>query len=81
MLRRRCGRLFDQPRRADGGSQAFAIKRAQVDGSGAQALVTSCGSCRLNFLAGAEQTGWDKPILSLVEYVAQHLVEQPLATA
>jgi len=62
-------------------AQAFAIKRAQVDGSGAQALVTSCGSCRLNFLAGAEQTGWDKPILSLVEYVAQNLVEQPLAAA
>ncbi len=62
-------------------AQAFAIKRAQVDGSGAQALVTSCGSCRLNFLAGAEQTGWDKPILSLVEYVAQNLVEQPLVAA
>lgn len=59
-------------------AQAFAIKRAQIDCSDAQGIVTSCGSCRLNFLAGAEQTGWDKSILSLVELVAQNLVDDPL---
>ena len=58
-------------------AQAFAIKRAQVDNSDAQAIVTSCGSCRLNFLAGAEQTEWDKPVLSLVELIAQNLVDHP----
>jgi Fe-S oxidoreductase len=62
-------------------AQAFAIKRAQVDSSDAQAIVTSCGSCRLNFLAGAEQTAWDKPVLSLVELVAQNLVDDPLPSA
>ena len=56
-------------------AQAFAIKRAQVDASGAQAVVTSCGSCRLNLLAGAEQTQWDKPVLSLVELIAQNLAD------
>jgi Fe-S oxidoreductase len=53
--------------------RAWTIKREQIDASGADAVVLSCASCRLNFLAGAQADGWDTPILSLVELVAQQL--------
>lgn len=52
---------------------AFDLKRRQVEATGAQSLVTACGSCRLNFLAGAERTHWERPIESLVELVGQAL--------
>jgi Fe-S oxidoreductase len=52
---------------------AFKIKMDQVNATGAEAVVTACGSCRLNFLAGAQQAGWNKGIESLVELVGQQL--------
>jgi len=56
-------------------AKAFGIKIEQVDNTGADSVVTSCGSCRLNFLAGKMGTGWDKEIESLVELVGDNLVD------
>lgn len=53
--------------------QAFAIKREQVDATGADTVVVSCGSCRLNLMAGAEADAWPVRIRSLVEMVAAQL--------
>jgi Fe-S oxidoreductase len=52
---------------------AFKIKRAQFDATGADAVVTSCGSCRMNFAVGAQQNNWNVPVESLVELVADNL--------
>ena len=60
--------------RAEGLRQkAWEIKRDQVDATGADTVVVSCGSCRLNFMAGAEKVQWDKKIESVVELVAAQL--------
>lgn len=53
--------------------KAWAIKREQIDATGADTVVISCGSCRLNFMAGAEQDAWPVEIRSLVEMVAAQL--------
>lgn len=53
--------------------KAFEIKMAQVEKTGADSVVTACGSCRLNFLNGSMRAGWDKGIESLVELVAEAL--------
>ena len=55
--------------------RAFDIKMRQVEETGADAVVTSCESCRMNFSIGAENANWDKQVKSLVEMVAQNLGE------
>jgi Fe-S oxidoreductase len=53
--------------------RAFEIKMRQVDDTGADAVVTSCESCRMNFAIGAEVHNWQTPVKSLVQMVADHL--------
>jgi Fe-S oxidoreductase len=53
--------------------KAWEIKRQQIDATGADAVVVSCASCRLNFMEGAEVDQWSTRIVSLVELVADHL--------
>jgi Fe-S oxidoreductase len=53
--------------------KAWEIKREQVDATGADTVVVSCGSCRLNFMAGAEKVQWATKIESVVEMVAAQL--------
>ena len=55
--------------------KAFGIKIEQVDATGADSVVVTCGSCRLNFMAGAQRAQWGKNIESLVELVAEALPE------
>lgn len=55
--------------------KAFKLKIEQVDATGAESVVVSCASCRLNFEAGRFKNRWDKTIDSLVELVADQLVE------
>ena len=55
--------------------KAFDFKRHEIDATGAQAVVTGCANCRINFMLGAAESGWDKPILSLVETVAETLAD------
>lgn len=53
--------------------KAWEIKREQIDATGADTVVVSCGSCRLNFMAGAEKVQWETKIESVVELVAAQL--------
>jgi hypothetical protein len=64
--------------------ESFKIKLQQVNATGAGTVVVSCASCRLNFEAGRVKNRWDKQVASLVELVADHLIDdmpQPPATA
>ncbi|MCB1786854.1 MAG: (Fe-S)-binding protein [Gammaproteobacteria bacterium] len=52
---------------------AFDLKRRQVEATGADSVVTACGSCRVNLMAGADRTHWGTRIESLVELVGDNL--------
>jgi Fe-S oxidoreductase len=52
---------------------AFGIKYDEVNKTGADKVIMSCGSCRLNFLKGAQDNNWDKEIVSLVALVGDNL--------
>ena len=54
---------------------AFKLKMKEVEDTGADSLVTSCDSCRYNFITGGESAHWDKNIESLVELVADNLAD------
>jgi len=56
-------------------AKVWELKRSQFDQTGADALVTSCDSCRINFSVGAQDTHWDKPIESLAALVGANLAE------
>jgi Fe-S oxidoreductase len=53
--------------------KTFELKRRQTESVGAESLVTACSSCRMNFLGGADASGWDRSIESLVELVGEQL--------
>jgi Fe-S oxidoreductase len=55
--------------------KAFDLKRHELDDTGADAVVTGCANCRINFLLGAANSGWETPVLSLVETVAENLAD------
>jgi len=50
--------------------KAWQIKREQIDATGADTVVLSCASCRLNFMEGAEVAQSPMRIESLIELVA-----------
>jgi Fe-S oxidoreductase len=54
--------------------RVFALKQAQVDATGAEHLVTSCGQCRITLEMGARHTGWSKRPESLLSLVADRQV-------
>lgn len=62
-------------RASDLRQKAFSIKIDEVNATGANSIVVSCGSCRLNFLSGASNANWHKEIESLVALVADNLAE------
>jgi Fe-S oxidoreductase len=55
--------------------KAFSIKIDEVNATGANSVVISCGSCRLNFLNGSRNANWQKDIESLVALAADNLAE------
>ncbi len=57
--------------------KAWQIKRAQVEATGADAVVLSCASCRLNFMEGDEVEQSGLHIESLIKLVAAQLPGQP----
>lgn len=61
--------------------KAWQIKRAQIDATGADTVVLSCASCRLNFMEGAEAEQAQIHIESLVETVAAQLPREPKQAA
>lgn len=62
-------------RAADLRQKAFELKMQQIDATGAESVVMSCGSCRLNFMNGQAKSGWPVRIKSLVELVGENLAE------
>jgi Fe-S oxidoreductase len=60
--------------------ETFKIKLRQVNETGADRVVVSCASCRLNFEAGRLKNHWDKRVDSLVELVADHLIDDARPT-
>jgi len=44
-----------------------------VDDTGAQAVLTGCNSCRINYLNGGANANWKTPVRSLVEVMAANL--------
>lgn len=57
--------------------KAWQIKRAQVAATGADTVVLSCASCRLNFMEGDEVEQSGLHIESLIELVAAQLPVSP----
>ena len=53
--------------------KAVDLKAGQIGATGAQAVVMSCGSYRLNFMAGAANAQWPARIESLVELAGDNL--------
>ncbi|MCP5265426.1 MAG: (Fe-S)-binding protein [Burkholderiaceae bacterium] len=53
--------------------KVFEIKRRQVEATGAEHFVTSCGQCRITLEMGAKHVHWDKRTESLLELVAERL--------
>jgi Fe-S oxidoreductase len=69
------GGVVSNPRAAPLRQKVFELKQAQIDATGAQHFVTSCGQCRITFEQGAKKAGWTKPTESLLELVADHLAD------
>jgi Fe-S oxidoreductase len=60
--------------------KAFDLKRQQVEDTGAEHFMTSCGQCRLQFDKSAEARGWDRRIESLIELVGAQLADSGSGT-
>jgi Fe-S oxidoreductase len=52
---------------------AYKIKLDQFQATQPDAVVTACGSCRLNFVSASQLLRSDLPVESLIELVASHL--------
>ncbi|MBN8486271.1 MAG: (Fe-S)-binding protein [Burkholderiales bacterium] len=55
--------------------KVFALKLAQVEATGAQRFLTSCGQCRITLDQGAKHAHWAMKPESLLDVVAEHLVD------
>jgi Fe-S oxidoreductase len=55
--------------------KVFELKRQQVEATGAQRFVTSCGQCRITLEMGAKHSSWHKHTESLLELVADNLAD------
>jgi Fe-S oxidoreductase len=69
------GGVVSNPRAAPLRHKVFELKRQQVEATGAARFVTSCGQCRITLEMGAKHAGWDRPVESLLELVADHLAD------
>lgn len=57
--------------------EVFRIKMAQVEATGAPALVSACANCRMTMDESKAAIGWDKELLSIVEILADNLAPKP----
>jgi Fe-S oxidoreductase len=55
--------------------EVFRIKMRQVKETGAATMVSACSNCRLTMDESKMALGWDKELASLVEILAEHLLE------
>ena len=81
LLLRRWRRRRLEPARRATARQGVRDQAEQVDATGAEHCVTSCGQCRITLEMGARnaQVGQDE-CESLLELVADHLVEEDAMT-
>jgi Fe-S oxidoreductase len=56
--------------------KVFKIKMEQIEDTGAELPVTSCANCRQTFDDGQAHFKWDKEMQSLLEMVADNLIEE-----
>jgi Fe-S oxidoreductase len=59
----------------------FALKKQQVEATGAEAMVTACANCRNVLEEAIEQYNMTLPVIGLTELVAQYLEPEPGAGA
>jgi Fe-S oxidoreductase len=57
--------------------QVFKIKMDQVERTGAKTMVSACSNCRLTMDESKAHWKWDGGLASLVELIADHLIEDP----
>ena len=57
--------------------KSFEIKMRQIDETEADLMVTSCSNCRQNFDDSQQHFHWDRKMESLLELVADNLIEDP----
>lgn len=69
------GGVVSNARAAPLREKVFEIQRRQVDATGAERFVTSCGQCRITFDLGARRAGWERRPESLLELVADRLAD------
>ncbi|MBU1425592.1 MAG: (Fe-S)-binding protein [Gammaproteobacteria bacterium] len=55
--------------------QAFKVKKAQLEETGAKTLVTACANCRIVLEEGLEHYHMNIPVMGLTELIAEHLTE------
>ena len=55
--------------------QAFKVKKAQLEETGAKTLVTACANCRIVMEEGLEHYHMGIPVVGLTELIADHLTE------
>jgi Fe-S oxidoreductase len=53
--------------------KAFNHKKSQLEAVGAEAVVSACSNCRIQFEEGLEEYHMELPVLSLTETIAEHL--------
>jgi Fe-S oxidoreductase len=55
--------------------KVFELKMDQVEKTGAETVLSTCSNCRQSFNDAKEHFGWDKNMESLLELVADNIVE------
>lgn len=68
-------------RAADLRYKVFKIKMDQVERTGAKTMVSSCSNCRLTMDESKAHWKWEGGLASLVEIVADHLIEESKPSA
>lgn len=59
----------------------YRVKMNEIEKTGAESLVVSCGSCRMNFEVGKVKAGDTMPVESLAAVIAAHLPKTPKEAA
>ena len=55
--------------------KVFELKMDQVEATGADTVLSTCSNCRQSYNDAKEHFNWDKEMESLLELVAENLVE------
>ncbi len=69
------GGVVSNQRAAPLRQKVFEIKKQQVEATGANRFITSCGQCLITLEMGAKNAQWDKRAESLLALVADNLVD------